>query len=177
MKVSSSVPLLRKRISMQGLRPRVCAPAFQLTPVKLASRAVGGDAAQGRPPPARIVDCHHHFIDPQIICIPGLDPAPSYTPEDYTSDSAGLQISSTVHVEAMPVTGVREVAMVEQMRASERCRVAAIVASCNLCDEDVGEQLLALKNASPAVVGVRWILDWDSGPFDGKNATHIACSR
>ena len=52
------------------------------------------------------------------------------------------------------------------------------MASCNLCDDNVEDQLVALKEASGVVPvrGIRWILDYD-GKFDGCNATHVACSR
>ena len=59
-------------------------------------------------------------------------------------------------------------------RGSDACKVAAIVANCNLAAPDAQEQLVKIKAASALVRGIRQILDYD-GPFDGACPTHIAC--
>ena len=129
--------------------------------------------------PARIIDCHHHFLgagDAAHAFVKSLG-APDYTAEQYQQDAGTLPIVSTVHVEALADDGAAEVSFVESLISSGQCKVAAIVAGCNLADDDAATQLEAIKAASPRVVGIRWILDHD-GEFDGgKNATHVACSR
>ncbi|KAH8045368.1 amidohydrolase [Aureococcus anophagefferens] len=70
-------------------------------------------AAQAQKFPADIVDCHHHFLEPQNNAFQGFLKslgAPNYTCEQYASDCGALPISKTVHVEAMPDDGVAEAA-------------------------------------------------------------------
>ena len=79
----------------------------------------------------------------------------------------------------MPDDGIEEVLWVERMIAERRCKVAAIVAQCDLSLPNVEEYLSALQEASPERLrGVRYILDYD-GPYDKnlRNGTHVACSR
>ena len=101
--------------------------------------------------------------------------APEYSAEQYAADSGALPIAKTVHVEAMADDGAAEAAHVDGLvRGSDACKVAAIVANCNLAAPDAEEQLVKIKAASALVRGIRQILDYD-GPFDGACPTHIAC--
>ena len=122
--------------------------------------------------PTKIVDAHHHFLDPTQSFHATLKTlgAPAYTPEQYADDAGTLPIVKTVHVEALADEGASEAAWVSSLADTGRCNVAAIVASCDLSADDAPAKLAALVAASPRVRGVRWILNYD-GPFDGKVAT------
>lgn len=79
----------------------------------------------------------------------------------------------------MPDNGVKEILWIEKMVAEGRCKVAAIVAMCDLSLPSASQHLESLLQASPdRLRGIRYILDYN-GPFDsvGTNGTHIACSR
>ncbi|KDO32932.1 hypothetical protein SPRG_02625 [Saprolegnia parasitica CBS 223.65] len=130
-------------------------------------------------PIADIVDCHHHYYDVDQPCYRFLQSlgASSYFPEQYAAATGDLPIRRTIHVDAMPDDGLGEVQWLESLIAAGRApTLAGIVASCDLSQPDVETQLRAIVAASSRVRGVRFMLDYD-GPFDGKNATHIACSR
>ncbi|RHY39319.1 hypothetical protein DYB38_000494 [Aphanomyces astaci] len=129
---------------------------------------------------ADIVDAHHHFYDTNekhYAFLKSLGASP-YLPEQYASSVGDLPISRSVHIDAMPDSGLAEVEWIESLVAAGRApTVAAIVAACNLADDDVDAQLTALVAASSKVRGIRFMVDYE-GPFDGgKNATHIAVSR
>lgn len=127
-----------------------------------------------------IVDAHHHFYDPtqnSFHAFLGRLGAGPYLPESYAAEAQQLDIQRTVHVECIADDGEAEVKWVDGLVAAGRCRVGAIVGSCNLAGESADKELAALVNASPLARGVRWILDYEGPPFDGTNATHIACSR
>lgn len=126
--------------------------------------------------PLSIVDCHHHFIAPDQPFHAALAEigAPMYTAEQYKKDCGQLPITKTVHVEAMADDGVGEVAHVEALINSGKCKVAAIVANCDLSAPDAAQQLDRIMAASTRVRGIRKILDYD-GPFDGNRCTHMAC--
>ncbi len=135
------------------------------------------------PLPSDVVDPHHHFIDPAnefqgFLC--GTLGAPAYTAEMFTADLGPLneRVSRTVHVEAIPDDGLAEATWVEGLAAQGRCKVAGIVAACNLADDDAEQQLEALAKLS-RVRGIRYIIDYDGGPWAPgcDNATHAACSR
>lgn len=128
--------------------------------------------------PAAIVDCHHHFLCPDKPFHATLKAlgAPVYTAEQYRQDCGSLPIIKTVHVEALADNGLGEVESVEALANSGECKVAAIVANCDLSADDVAAKLEALKAASSRVKGIRKILDYD-GPYDGVNATHVACKE
>jgi len=126
--------------------------------------------------PPDIVDCHHHFYEPSKNAFSGFLStlgAPDFPPEKYTEAKGALKISRSVHIEAMPDEGVKEVAWVASLMAAGRCpTVKAIVAKCDLSQEDAGEVLDALIAAAPGKVrGIRYILDYD-GPFGEDNGTH-----
>lgn len=113
-----------------------------------------------------------------------------------------IKIVGSVHVECMPDDGVSEVAWVESITDSQAPEaqlptrdkpvalnfsentvsipngpvVQAIVASVDLTQSDVQQTLHQLKQASPKVRGVRWILDC-VGPYQPKTATHVATLR
>jgi len=127
--------------------------------------------------PASIVDCHHHFLAPDQSFHATLSTigAPAYTADQYRNDCGHMydRIQKTVHVEAIADDGESEVKFVEALANAGACKVAAIVANCNLAAEDAADKLDQLKAASARVKGVRLILDYD-GPFDGDCPTHIA---
>jgi len=78
----------------------------------------------------------------------------------------------------MPDSGSEEVAWLEEMSAAGRCNyVKAFVASCDLTQENVEEELQKLTQASPKLRGIRWILDCVGKFQGGKTATHVATSR
>jgi len=128
--------------------------------------------------PAYVVDCHHHFLAPDEPFHATLKKAgaPAYTAEQYKADCGNLPITKTVHVEALADDGVGEAASVEALASSGACKVAAIVANCDLSAEDAAERLDKLKSVSQRVKGIRYILDYD-GPFDGEICTHFACKE
>lgn len=132
--------------------------------------------------PAEIVDCHHHFLDPENNGFQGFLKslgAPQYLPEAYDADADGLPIRQTVHVEALPDDGHAEVEWVARLMAAGRApRVAAIVGQVDPSASDADAQLDRLMALSPAVRGIRYIIDYD-GEWDGgkSNATHVAVSR
>ncbi|ETV97967.1 hypothetical protein H310_09274 [Aphanomyces invadans] len=135
-----------------------------------ASAAIGAD----------IVDAHHHFYDTNekhYSFLKSLGASP-YLPEQYAEAVGEIPISRSVHIDAMPDSGIAEVEWIESLIAAGRApTVAAIVAAVNLAEEDVDAQLAAIVAASSKVRGVRFMVDYE-GPFDGgKNATHIAVSR
>lgn len=127
-----------------------------------------------------IVDAHHHYFATSKNAFNGFLGslgAPDYLPEQYKKDAGSLPIVKTVHIEAMPDSGLDEAKWVESMADSGECTVAAIVAGCNLADADAEAQLDALKAACPRLRGIRYIIDYD-GPFDGgQNATHPNMKR
>jgi len=129
---------------------------------------------------AKIVDSHHHFFDPPANAFNaflGSLGAPTYLPEEYTADAAGLPITKTVHVEAMCDDAIGEAKWVECLANAGRCTVAAIVAGPNLAAPDIAAQLDALQAECPRLRGIRYIIDYD-GPFDGTtNATHPNMKR
>ena len=140
--------------------------------------------------PSEVVDPHHHFIDTAktsfqtfIRSAAGGDIA--CLPEDYTRDvidplsKIGVQFYGSVHVEAMPDSGCKEVEWVEQMAAAGRCTyVKGFVASCDLTQDNVEDELKELAKTSPNKLrGIRWILDC-VGKFEGgRTATHVATTR
>jgi len=126
--------------------------------------------------PTTIVDCHHHFLHPELPCHTSIQKsgAPRYTAAQYAVECDHLPITKTVHVEAMADDGAAEAAHVEALADSGACKVAAIVAHCDLSRADAGLLLDGIVAAGPRVRGVRYILDYD-GPFDGRNPTHRAC--
>jgi len=97
---------------------------------------------------------------------------------------SGIRHVGSVHVEAIPDDGVQEVNWIESLSSSSSSSssststVKAIVASCNLADDNVDTQLQQLKQSSPKVKGIRWILDC-VGPISehGNEATHVGNLR
>jgi predicted TIM-barrel fold metal-dependent hydrolase len=148
------------------------------------SPAESNSPSAGRPVPfpAEIVECHHHFLDPDNNSFQGFLKslgASEYLPEAFEDDARGLPITKTVHVEALPDDGHAEARWVAKLVESGRApRVAAIVGQVDPSAHDAGAQLDELRAISPAMRGIRYILDYD-GDFDGgkSNATHAAASR
>ena len=127
--------------------------------------------------PTAIVDCHHHFLAPNqpFHAFLGALGAPAYTAEQYAADCGALPIIKTVHIEAIASDSAGEVAYVESLASSGACKVAAIVANCDLSAPDAADQLDRIQAASARVRGIRYILDYD-GVFDGVGPTHVACA-
>lgn len=142
------------------------------------------------PLPREVVDSHHHFIDTVNTTFQSFFRSAAgcditYLPEDYIRDvitplsNLGVQVCASVHVEAMPDSGSDEVAWVEDMSAAGRCtHVKAYVASCDLTQDNIEEEIQNLIQVSPSKLrGIRWILDC-VGIFEGgTTATHVATSR
>lgn len=132
--------------------------------------------------PYEFLDAHHHFLDTSEndfqTFLGNFVPGEKYLPEQYRSDvikslsAAGVRFIGSVHVECMPDDGVKEVSWVESLSSP----VIAIVGSCDLSSPSVDADLLNLKESSPRLRGVRWILDC-VGPFEPGTATHVATSR
>lgn len=131
------------------------------------------------------MDAHHHFLDTANNDFQGflgsLVPNESYLPSDYAKDvvaplkDAGIAIVGSVHVECMPDDGPAEATWVQSMAADST--IQTIVASTDLTKESVNDDLNKLKETSPQVHGIRWILDC-VGPFrKGQDATHVATLR
>jgi predicted TIM-barrel fold metal-dependent hydrolase len=136
------------------------------------------------PLPKEFVDAHHHFVhveqnDFQSF-LGTIASNAKYLAQHYNLDvveplaRAGVHLVGSVHVECMPDDGYDEIAWIESMKFDST--VKAIVASCNLANPTVQEELAKLKQASPNVRGIRWILDC-VGPFEPDSATHIATTR
>lgn len=139
----------------------------------------------------RFFDPHHHFYDPnnndfnKFIGQWGLKP---FLPEDYKRDviddiaSIGVQLIGSIHMEVIPDNGLDEVKWVMDLIERGKAEsIKGIVASVNLADDNVDEQLKLLHDAtattkSGMLKGIRWIADYVA-PYDGKNATHVATTR
>lgn len=139
--------------------------------------------------PSEFVDSHHHFVDTSNNSFQSFLKtfigSQSCGAAEYEADvrdslaSAGVKLLGSVHVEAMPDDGAKEVAWIEGLINAGRCHtIKAIVASADLASENISNDLQALKRASPSNLrGVRWILDC-VGPYgDGDTATHCATLR
>ena len=123
--------------------------------------------------PEDIVDCHHHFLEPEKNAfqafLKGLG-APTYTCEQYYAECEGLKMSRSVHVEALPDDGVAEAEWVETLRKCGRApKVAAVVAKADLSRPDAGAVLDALKAASPALKNSE---SWDSARSTVTRSEH-----
>lgn len=135
------------------------------------------------PLPPEFLDAHHHFLDTGKnefqSFLASLLPNETYLPVDYEKHvvvplaKAGVNLVGSVHVEAIPDDGLKEALWVDSLKPS---KVVAIVASCDLTSSSVDEDLAKLKQASPRIRGVRWILDC-VGPFERNTATHVATKR
>lgn len=139
--------------------------------------------------PTEVVDPHHHFIDtinnPFQSFLKSIAGNVTYLPEQYIQDvvdpmkKIGVDLVATVHVEAMPDSGSDEVSWVHRMAEAGRCSyVKAFVASCDLTQDNVEEDLEHIMEASPNKLrGIRWILDCVGKFEQNKTATHVATSR
>ena len=142
--------------------------------------------------PKEVVDPHHHFIDTVNnsfqTFLSKIAKNVTYLPLDYTRDvieplaKAGVTMIASVHVEAMPDSGVEEVKWVEQMMESsysdeEQRYVKGYVASANLTDDTIEEQLQELVGTTSKLRGIRWILDCVGKFENGTTATHPATLR
>merc|ERR1712062_255071 len=96
-----------------------------------------------------------------------------------------MPMVKSVHVEALPGAKTpsledefAEAQWVQSLIDAGKCKVAGIVAACNLAQENVKDVLAKLKTI-PSVRGIRYILDHDGTDFDGngKSATHFAVTR
>jgi predicted TIM-barrel fold metal-dependent hydrolase len=126
-----------------------------------------------------IVEPHHHFYDTNLKVYSFLKSlgATEYLPEQFTVAMGNLPVHRSIHIEAMPDDGLGEVEWLEELvRGGRAPTLAGIVASCDLAHPEVEARLAQLLTASSKVRGIRYMLDYE-GPFDGRNATHIACSR
>ena len=136
--------------------------------------------------PKEVIDPHHHFLDTNKDFQTFLQSAAGcvqYLPESYHEDVVqplarlGIKFRASVHVEAMPDDGCKEVEWVEAMSKKGRCSfVEGYVASCDLSREDADDELERLVAATPKVKGIRWILDY-VGKYNGDSATHLATTR
>lgn len=140
--------------------------------------------------PKEVVDPHHHFIDTANnsfqTFLGKFLPNVSYLPKDYTRDvieplaKAGVKMIGTVHVEAMPDNGVKEVAWVERMMTTtdqNSLYVKGYVASANLSEDTIEEQLQQLVGTTTKLRGIRWIVDCVGKFENGTTATHAATTR
>jgi len=155
------------------------------TPLPLfINRAAAFSCANASPqqmslPDLRIVEPHHHYVNTTMNFGSFLKQlgVPDYTPEQFKTDVAGIDIAKTVHIEAMPSDPLGEALFVESVIQSEQSPVAGIVAACNLASDDAKAQLSLLKSCVPHLVGIRYIVDY-TGPFGNDHpATHIAVAR
>eukprot|EP00574_Skeletonema_japonicum_P001679 CAMPEP_0201741388 /NCGR_PEP_ID=MMETSP0593-20130828/46787_1 /ASSEMBLY_ACC=CAM_ASM_000672 /TAXON_ID=267983 /ORGANISM="Skeletonema japonicum, Strain CCMP2506" /LENGTH=355 /DNA_ID=CAMNT_0048235723 /DNA_START=45 /DNA_END=1112 /DNA_ORIENTATION=+ len=144
--------------------------------------------------PSEVVDPHHHFIDTannsfQSFLSKFL-PNVTYLPKDYTRDiieplaKVGVKMIGTVHVEAMPDSGVEEVTWVEQMMTNscldddqQPHYVKGYVASANLTEDTIDQQLQQLVGTTTKLRGIRWIVDCVGKFENGTTATHPATTR
>ncbi|KAL7538579.1 hypothetical protein ACHAWF_006137 [Thalassiosira exigua] len=139
--------------------------------------------------PDEVVDPHHHFIDTanttfQSFIRSAVGDDISSLPEDYIRDvieplsKLGVKFCGSIHVEAMPDCGKKEIAWVEEMSGAGRCGyVKGFVASCDLTQGNAEEELRRLSQISPKLRGIRWILDCVGKFQGGKTATHVATMR
>lgn len=146
--------------------------------VSLASCAIRPDLRWFSSLPPRIVEPHHHYVgsgSPFHGNLKALG-VPEYTPEQFVKDAHGVDIVKAVHLECMPTDPLGEAEWVEDIVATKRSPVVAIVAACDLAAEDAEDQLAVLKAKCPNVVGIRYIVDY-TGPWGEGLATHIAVTR
>lgn len=107
----------------------------------------------------RVVDSHVHFWDPAVLHYPWLDSVPAlqraFLPRDLDALSAHT-VDGVVFVEAnaAPTESLREVELVEQLRADAR-RIVGIVAYVDLLDEAGRGAAFEALAARKRVVGVR----------------------
>lgn len=135
--------------------------------------------------PSQFLDCHHHYLDtannPFQSFLNELSPNSIYLPHHYKKDviepisQMGVDFVGSIHVEAIPDDGIKEALWVDSFPA-DSSSVVGIVGSCDLTRSSVDQDLIDLKQASPKVKGVRWILDC-VGKFNGETATHAATLR
>jgi len=128
-----------------------------------------------------IVDAHHHLWDPARLPYPWLqgppfapsvagDVAPisgKYLLEDFLADTAGYQLSGSVHVDAGCGDRLGETRWLQEMHEA-RGLPTAIVACVPLHHPDA-ETMLAAHAANPAMRGIRHILNYDPDP----NITYV----
>lgn len=138
--------------------------------------------------PKDFLDSHHHFVDTRnnpFQSFLGSLVDEVYVAEDYHRDvvetlkEVGVNVVGSIHVECMPDDGAKEVEWVESLKekSNDKSFVVGTVASCDLSQPNVEEELSKLMKVSPNLKGIRWILDC-VGKFDGgKTATHVATSR
>mmetsp|Transcript_10852 Transcript_10852/g.33481 ORF Transcript_10852/g.33481 Transcript_10852/m.33481 type:complete len:316 (+) Transcript_10852:306-1253(+) len=131
--------------------------------------------------PAVIVDPHHHFYEPSkhaFSAYLGSLGAPDWTPEEYVAATGALNVTKSVHVEALPDDGVAEAAWVASLVEAGRApTVKAVVGKCDLAAADAAAKLDDLKAAAPGLLrGIRYIIDYD-GPFGEDNGTHVEVKR
>ena len=147
--------------------------------------------------PTLFVDAHQHFLDTTptgdcrsfnsfLASIAGNDQ--QYLPDDYERDVVRpisnhpqLSFCGAVHVEAMPDNGMEELTWLTSS-AMKNSMVKAIIASCDLTQprETVIAELSKLKECSPLVRGIRWILDVsheNDQEYVPGTVTHIGTTR
>ncbi len=138
----------------------------------------GEPPATGKGANLPLVDAHQHFQDLQRHSYPWLcdrdgrprlegDIGPirrNYFPADYTGDTAGFDIRKTVHVQNGwdPADPVGETRWLQQL-SMETGRPTAIVAFADLAAPSV-EGVLEAHAATPALRGIRQILNWHADP-------------
>ena len=144
--------------------------------------------------PKKVIDAHHHFIDTTAgnnDLIKKMAGELVYHPCDYKRDvmdalkrELNVDLIGSIHVEAIPNNGAKEVRWAEQllmhqslMEDNNASFVKGYVGSVNLASDNAKKEMMDLVNATPKVKGVRWILDC-VGPYgDGNTATHVATIR
>ena len=138
--------------------------------------------------PKEVIDSHHHFLDTVNNSFQSFlnkfATNVTYLPSHYDREvieplaqQRGVKIIGTVHVEAAPDDGVKEVAWVERLMAARLSSnhddfVKAYVASADLTHDNIDQQLQQLVNSTSKVRGVRWILDCVGKFENGTTATH-----
>lgn len=129
--------------------------------------------------PTTIVDPHTQFTDPENLSwqsfLKSLGAKP-FLPDTYEKESKGLPISKSIHIEAMPDDGYAEAKFVSDLVDQGQTHVVGIVASCDLSKPNAAEELDKLISL-PLVKGIRYIINYDTGPFDGINPTHVNTTR
>lgn len=137
------------------------------------------------------LDCHHHFYDTInndfSTFLKRHFPNESFLPHEYYDDvvepiedsevlGGKFRHSGSVHVELMPDDGLLEAMWVADVQTrmaiandNPYTSVRAMVASCPLADDvdAVRRNLEALREFSPQVRGIRWILDCVGPRLDG----------
>ena len=124
-----------------------------------------------------IVDPHHHYFDYKTNSFHSFLEANAmpkclHLPSMYLRDIGRLPVRTSVHVEAIPDTGLEEVTWLDALANSSAVAdvvCEGIVASWNPATKDVAALDAIVKAAPRRVRGIRWICNYDGALAAGES--------